>query len=148
MRRAIAFALTGVLLVGYPAAALAEGAEQDTRTEALQVAQEGDATTDPGTPADSPNQGGDDSNSDSDSSTGGGAASEPTPGTPADSPKQGGDGSNSSTGGSTDSALTQQSLATTGDPTSPLLVVGMALGGVAIAAIGAATKVRGATERG
>ena len=143
MRRAIAFALTGVLLVGYPAAALAESAEQDTRTEALQVAQEGDATADPGTPADSPKQGDDDSNS----STGGGAASEPTPGTPADSPKQGGDGSNSSTGGSTDSALTQQSLATTGDPTSPLLVVGMALGGVAIAAIGAATKVRGATER-
>ena len=147
MRRAIAFALTGVLLVGYPAAALAESAEQDTRTEALQVAQEGDATTDPSTPADSPEQGDDDSNSDSDSRTGGGAASEPTPGTPADSPKQGGDGSNSSTGGSTDSALTQQSLATTGDPTSPLLVVGMALGGVAIAAIGAATKVRDAKER-
>ena len=116
MRRAIAFALTGVLLVGCPAAALAESAEQDTRTEALQVAQEGDATTDPSTPA--------------------------------DSPKQGGDGSNSSTGGSTAPALTQQSLATTGDPTSPLLVVGMALGGVAIAAIGAATKVRDAKERG
>ena len=143
MRRAIAFALTGVLLVGYPAAALAESAEQDTRTEALQVAQEGDATTDPSTPADSPKQGDDDSNS----STGGGAASEPTPGTPADSPKQGGDGSNSSTGGSTAPALTQQSLATTGDPTSPLLAVGMALGGLAIAAIGAATKVRDAKER-
>ena len=119
MRRAIAFALTGVLLVGYPAAALAESAEQDTRTEALQVAQEGDATTDPSTPADSPEQGDDDSNSDSDSSTGGSTASE----------------------------LTQRSLATTGDPTSPLLVVALALGGVVFAAIGAATKVRDATER-
>ena len=115
MRRAIAFALTGVLLVGYPAAALAESAEQDTRTEALQVAQEGDAATDPSTPA--------------------------------DSPKQGGYGSSSRAGGSTASELTQRSLATTGDPTSPLLVVALALGGVAFAAIGAATKVRGATER-
>ena len=143
MRKAMAFALTGVLLIGCPVAAFAEGVERDTRTEALQVAQEGDATTDPSTPADSPKQGDDDSNS----STGGGAASEPTPGTPADSPKQGGDDSDSRSGGSTTSAPTQQSLATTGDSTSPLLVVALALGGVAFAAIGATTKVRGATER-
>ena len=116
MRKAMAFALTGVLLIGCPVAAFAEGVERDTRTEALQVAQEGDATTDSSTPA--------------------------------DSPKQGGDDSDSRSGGSTTSAPTQQSLATTGDSTSPLLVVALALGGVAFAAIGATTKVRGATERG
>ena len=114
MRRAIAFALTGVLLIGCPVAALAEGVERDTRTEALQVAQEGDATTDPSTPA--------------------------------DAPKQGSGGSSSRTGGSTASSAAQQDLAATGDPTLPLYAGALALGGVAFAAIGAATKVRRATE--
>ena len=54
MRRAVTCALAVALLAGVPATALAEGAEKDTQTEALEVAVEGDNTAPASTEATTP----------------------------------------------------------------------------------------------
>lgn len=118
MRRAIAFALGMALLVGCPVIALAEDVKQDTQTEVLQVAQEGDTTVDPSTSADPATSG--DNSSDAGSTTLG--------------------------GGSAVSTTTRQRTAATGDPTSLLPAAALALGAVALAAAGASFKGRNGAE--